>query len=79
MNEQKNGVIHVLAAHFDPLINAADADGLKAVDALGRSNGAPVKNFVLQIFSIQQRRRKGHNYQADNRAPAVFENLFDHV
>src|SRR5216684_1835543 len=47
MDEQKNRVIHVLAAHFDPLINAADADGLKAVDAVGRSNGAPFRNSVL--------------------------------
>src|SRR6267154_2447967 len=34
MDEQENGVIHVLAAYFDPLINAADAHGLKAVDAV---------------------------------------------
>jgi len=34
VDEQKNRVIHVLAAHLDPLINTADADGLKAVDAI---------------------------------------------
>jgi len=35
MNEQKDRVVHVLASHFDPLINTADSHRLKAVDAIG--------------------------------------------
>ncbi len=34
MDEQKNRVLQVLAAHFDPLINTADSLRLKAFDAI---------------------------------------------
>src|SRR2546429_4816361 len=34
-----------------------------APDDESRANGARFRNFVLQIFSIQQRRCERHNYQ----------------
>src|ERR1700720_1177431 len=35
VNEQKNGIVHILAAHLDPLIDTADSNGLEAVDSVG--------------------------------------------
>src|SRR5438876_2519210 len=50
-----------------------------APDDESRANGARFRNFVSQIFSIQQRRSERRNYQADYRDPATFESLLDHV
>jgi hypothetical protein len=35
MEEQKNRVVDVLAAHLDPLLNAPDSHRLQTVDAIG--------------------------------------------
>jgi hypothetical protein len=34
VNEQEDRVVHILTAHFDPLINTADSHLLEAVDAI---------------------------------------------
>jgi len=34
VNKQKNGIVHVLTANVNPLIDAADADGFEEIDAL---------------------------------------------
>ena len=33
VDEQKDRVVHVLAAHFDPLLNSADLNSFEAVDS----------------------------------------------
>ena len=34
MNEQKDWIVHVLAAYFDPLVDSADAHGFQAFDTI---------------------------------------------
>jgi len=53
MDEQKNGVVHVLAPDFDPLLNTANANGIECADAIGQMNGAVFRNGVLQVFSVR--------------------------
>jgi hypothetical protein len=56
MDEEQDRVVDVLAPDFNPLLDAADLDRLKAVDAMGRTNGALYGDLILQIFSINQGR-----------------------
>lgn len=72
VNGQQNRVGYVLAAHFDPLIDAADSYRLKTVDAMGRTNSPRFSNLVLQIFSVGEARREHHNNQAHHTYADIF-------
>src|ERR1700683_4743088 len=77
LEDQKNRIAHVLAPHFDPLIDATDTHSLETVDASWRRNGPFFGNRVLQICSVEKGGREHRNDQTDQSASGVFENTSD--
>ena len=79
VNGQQNRVGYVLAAHFDPLIDAADVHSIQALDAARRANGAACDDPVLQPSAIQQCGRKPTCDDEGDSQCKVFDYLPNHA
>src|SRR5215475_390532 len=55
VNEEKNGIVDVLAAYFEPLVDPADVHALQVDDTVGGMNRAGFVYCVLEILPVEQR------------------------
>src|SRR5215469_6267819 len=73
VKEEQDGIVYVITANFDPLVNAANSDLLQVVDAVRGVDGTLLGNLVLQVLTVQEGKGNSCDDQAKDDYPEVFE------